>query len=203
MKLNNIHNDLKELYKNNNTFNHFIFEIESRHNETSQLIQMYKKGYWYIVPFAFEDKNIIGLKLTPNVQNEELPVVLYNATSKNAITFAPNIKSTIVMSIASLFNESETILQTKKNIDKIIEYVIPFLRYLKEENTMGIFKKYLLNPKNQILFENAKSESEKFFTDLWELYNNTNEEKKKRNLLNQLIDNESYIPDYNVENYTK
>ena len=68
MKLNKIHQDLKELYVNKERLG-TILGVEFSHQEEAKIyMKILQVGQWYVAPFAFENYDSYAIKLTPNIE---------------------------------------------------------------------------------------------------------------------------------------
>ena len=194
MKLKTLHNDLKGLYKGKETGDLFGFTFEHEEDEIKSIINLYKKGFWSVVPFAFDGTSIIGVRMLPNFKVNQMPVVEYYPELGSSITFSPNLES--IVTFGNVRN-----LKTKKYCGYILEDLedtdklsAPLFEYFESENNLEVLSKYLSEINTDDFFKDDVKAKEEIFKTLWSYYNNSTIEKSKNELFNSLINDSFYIP---------
>ena len=93
MKINHIHTDLKELYKDKQEgLESKLGFIIGNDQDFRGAINLFKKGYWNLVPFVFDDEfDTFSIKITPKKGLKNSPIV--SIDNNDTFTLAPNFKS--------------------------------------------------------------------------------------------------------------
>jgi len=200
MEINKIHSDLKKLYKDKDVKKKFNFIFEQQ-DEKKLLMECLKRGFWSIVPFAFQAKNILAFQLIPNKSiYQNTPIVLFDSVYHECFMLAPNIKALISMANLIYFDEDFFIKRSKDNIEETMILSQPFFDYFGGGD-LEFLKQFLLSESNLERFENASEYKEDFYKEFWNHYYNTPENAKAFELFDQLIDDCIYLPEYQNTDY--
>ena len=199
MEINKIHSDLKKLYKDKDVKKKFGFIFEQQ-DEKMLLMECLKRGFWSIVPFAFQAKNVLALQLVPDKKIIQNPVVSLNNTYQECFILAPDAKAIISMANLIYFNEPFFIKRSKEGIEETMILSQPFFDYFGGGD-LEFLKQFLLSENNQERFENASEYKEDFYKEFWSHYYNTPENRKAFELFDKLIDKRRYLPEYDQIDY--
>nr|WP_315087667.1 hypothetical protein [uncultured Chryseobacterium sp.] len=197
MEINRIHSDLKEIYKGKEVDEKFNFTFEYRYgDEKFLLMKLLKKGYWSVMPFAFNSDNVLAFQLNPNQQKfQDTSIVSFDDTYLECFMLSPNVKGIIPLTNLIYFDEFFFINRAKDTIDEIILLSKPFFDYFGGGD-LDFFKNFLLSESNQERFENADEYREEFYKEFWSHYYDTPENIKAFELFDKLINRLTYLPQY-------
>ena len=205
MKLKTLHSDLKGLYKGKDTEVLFGFTFEHEEDEIKSIINLYKKGFWSVVPFAFDGNDVIGVRVIPNSNVKDLPIVKSCSKVGTSITFSPNLESLVVFGIIEYLGDKEDCEFLLEDFEDFEDLSKPLFNYVKSKTNLSYFKTYISEINVDDFFKDEVKANEEMFKTLWLHYNDTTVEKSKDELFTKLINNPSYIPnnldiDYGVWN---
>jgi hypothetical protein len=200
MKLNKVHQELKELYKDKEQIDIILsFEFENK-NEIERCMNIFRSGYWSVAPFAFEDYNNFAIKLTPNKELLNSQIV---AKSKiDFWTISPNMKCFITMSWLRFLNDIDVINgEIKKNWQLLEELSLPFREYTKDLKSLEFLKAYLNEKDNLKYLENSGEYYTKVYLDFWNFHNDSPKQKEYTKLIQTMMEDKSYLPDFEIKDY--
>ncbi|MEW7281339.1 hypothetical protein ABW636_22355 [Aquimarina sp. 2201CG1-2-11] len=201
MKLNNIHQDLKELYKNKKELKS-LFAIDfTCDQENERLVKIFKKGYWSVMPFAFEAYNNFAVRLDPRNRINESSIVQIN--NSDGVTVAANLKTFLILNNIKFIKNIKLIndhFLPKKA--ELLEASFPYREYTNGINSFEFFYEYISNPNNSQFIENAVEGYEgKIYIDFWNYYNNTPQQKAYSELILQMNSERKYYPKFKEMDY--
>jgi len=200
MKVNKLHQDFKEFYKGSDTKYSLFFEFEQS-DEVQKIMRMFKKGYWSAMPFGFNRKDVVSIKLSPSYSIEDSPLVKFSNITKVCTTIAPNLKRLLPMCALDYIDDEEIFIELQDDINEILKQATSFQKHVNGEHELEFYKDYLLNKENLLFFKNTPKEREKFYIDFWNHYNKSPEQEKTVTLLKKLLEDQSYLPDYEEIDY--
>ena len=177
MKLNKIHYDLKELYKDIQDTGDFIAFGFKEENEINRTMTIFKKGYWSVMPFAFGPYASYGVKLHPKNSIENSSIVRLN--NSDGVTIAANLQSFLPLLNLTYADEKEVfeshyILEK----DKIKEMSLPYREYVNAEDSLDYFYHYLESLYKAENLAKHQGNFSQVYLDFWNHYNDTPEQKK-------------------------
>ncbi|MFY7843755.1 hypothetical protein [Chryseobacterium gambrini] len=107
MEINKVHSDLKEIYKGKEVDKKFNFTFEYRYgDEKFLLMKLLKKGYWSVMPFAFNSDNTLAFQLNPNQKKfQDTSIVSFDDTYLECFMLSPNVKGIIPLTNLIYFDE--------------------------------------------------------------------------------------------------
>jgi len=200
MKLNKIHQDLKEAYKEKKqVYLSLGFEFENK-NEIERCVNIFRSGYWSVAPFAFESYNSFAIKLVPN--NKLFNSQIVAKSNVDFWTVSPNLSSFITMSWLRFLNDIDIINEEIKEKWELLEKLsLPYRKYTDNLDSLNFLKEYISRKENLIYFENPSDHYTKVYLDFWNHYYNTLQQKEYVQLMSLMIENESYLPDFEIKDY--
>lgn len=199
MRLNKIHQDLKELYKNKEQLS-TILGVEFSHKEETELYtKILQVGQWYVAPFCFEKFDSYAIKLTPNKKLADSPVCLrsgwdHYSFSNSLITFL----SFRQLKMLNTPNFAQYILDDWQILE---ELSMPFREYTNGLDTLEFLNEYLHNKDKQKYLSNPAEFYTNVYLDFWNHYYPARQQKEYVQLMHSMIKDESYFPDFKVEDY--
>lgn len=200
MEINRLHSDLKKRYQDKNIKYIFNFQFENL-SEQTELICLLKKGFWSVMPFAFNGRaNILSLKLSPDKSIKQSPVVTFDMVYEECFTLAPDLQATIPMSYLRFMDDSEVIAEFQEQMEVAVNLSKPFFDYLGGGD-LDFLKLFLFSEGNQERFKDAANFEDSFFKEFWDHYYSTPEQKSAFQLFEKLKEKRTYLPDYKPTNY--
>lgn len=198
MRLNKIQQDLKELYKGKETDTILGFEF-SHQEEAKIYTKILQVGQWYVAPFSFETYDSYSIKLTPNKKLLDSPVYLRHRWdhclfSDNLSDFLPFRQLKMLKSIKF----KKYILDDWQLLE---ELSLPFREYTKSLDSLEFLKEYLHNEDKLKYLENPSEFYTKVYLDFWNHYYDTPQQKEYVKLMHLMVEDESYLPDFEIKDY--
>ncbi len=199
MKLNKIHQDLKEVYKGKETDLILGFEF-GYEDEIMRAMTIFRSGFWSVAPFAFDDYSDYAIRLMPNKELFDAPIVTKGISDFR--TISPDLASFITMSWLPFLKDIDIINdELKKNWETFEELSLPFRQYTNGLDSLDYLKEYLHNEDNLKYLENPSEFYTKVYLDFWNHYYDTPQQKEYVALMSSMIENESYLPDFRIKDY--
>ncbi|MEW7281332.1 hypothetical protein ABW636_22315 [Aquimarina sp. 2201CG1-2-11] len=201
MKLNNLHQDLKKLYQDNQEIKKLFAFSFTCDDEHKRLIKIFKSGYWSVMPFAFESYNNFAVRLEPRNKINESSIVQIN--NSDGVTVASNLKTFIPLNNIKFLKKIELVknhfLANKNTIEEVS---LLYREYTKGEDSLEFFYQYIAEQDNQ---ERIATGNEGYmqitYLDFWNHYNHTPHQKMYSDLINKLDQNEDFYPEFKETEY--
>jgi len=201
MKLNTIHQDLKELYKDKKGVDDLLTFDFTCDNEKERVMNVFRSGYWSVMPFAFGMYNNFAIKLHPKNKINNSSIVQIN--NSDGVTVGANLKTFLPLVNLDFLNDikiiKEDFIDNRKEIE---EMSLPFRKYTNGLDSLDFFYEYITNPEN---LDRIEKEGENYhnqtYLDFWNHYNNTQEQKKYSVLIAKLDADEEFYPKYQEIDY--
>lgn len=199
MKLNKIHQDLKELYKDEETDIILGFQFDDE-EEIEKCFNIFRSGFWSVVPFAFDDYNNFAIRLMPNKNLSDSPVITKGIADFR--TISPNLASFIAMSLLPLLKDIDIVNEEiKKNWRLLEELSLPFREYTASLDSLEFLKEYLDNENKLKYLGNPSEFYTKVYLDFWNHYYDTPQQREYAELMQSMMDDKSYLPDFEIKDY--
>lgn len=201
MKLNTMHSDLKQLYKDRKEIKSlFAFDFTCD-KEKERVMQILKKGYWSVMPFAFETYNNFAVKLHPkNKINKSAIVQIDNS---DGVTVAASLKT--FLPIRSLKFLKRIKLIKNYFISKRVEFEevsLPFRQYTNGVDSLDFLYSYISNPENLERIENTvEGYKDQMHLDFWNHYNQSQQQDDYARLITKLDKERKYYPKFKEVDY--
>jgi len=198
MKVNNLHQNLKDLYKGRSTQLILGFEFEHK-EEVERCMNLFNAGYWSVAPFAFEPDELFAIQLKPQYFLEESSVV--QGDESGFTTFAPNLSSFLPFLQLAMLENPKFVKYIIEDWNSLLELSLPYREYSKNLGVLDYLQTYL---HDRIKLDDIKKTG-KYYTevylDFWAHYNNTPQQKNYASLIQALVDNSLYLPDFEKKDY--
>ncbi len=200
MKLNYIHQDLKELYKGGERVKSFLAFEFTCEKENHRIMKLFKAGYWSVMPFAFAAYNNFGIRLNPKSKINNSSVVQLD--DSDGVTVASNIKTFLPLNNLRYLKKIKMLERHfKPKKDEVYNISLPYREYTNSINCLEFFYDYISNPDNLSVIKNSDTGFNKVYLDFWNHYNNTPDQKLYSDLIIKLTNNREFYPDYSEVNY--
>ncbi len=199
MKINNIHQDLKELYKERGSVELIFGAVFEYEDEIKRCMNIFRSGFWSVAPFAFEPYETYGIQLNPKNKIKESNIVLggnigFRTVSHNLSGFIPFGQLEMLRNP----NFIKYILDDWELLDELSLY---FREYTGDINSLEYLKAYLQDENKLKYLENPDEYYSNVYLDFWNHYNNTPEQKEYTNLMQSLLSDKSFLPDFELKDY--
>ncbi|MFC0426256.1 hypothetical protein [Chryseobacterium scophthalmum] len=199
MRLNKIHQDLKELYKGKERLN-TILGVEFSHQEEAKLYtRILQVGQWYVAPFSFETYDSYAVKLTPNKRLLDSPV--YSRSRWDHSIFSNNLANFLPMRQLRMLDTSDFVQYILDDWQLLEELSLPFREYTDSLDSLEFLKEYLHNEDKLKYLENPSEFYTKVYIDFWNHYYNTPQQKEYVELMNSMVKDKSYLPGFEIKDY--
>lgn len=199
MRLNKIHQDLKELYEGKERLN-TILGVEFSHQEEAKIYtKILQIGQWYVALFSFETYNSYAIKLSPNKKLLESPVCLRSRGDHSL--FSNNLANFLPMRQLRMLDTSDFVQYILDDWQLLEELSLPLRQYTNSLDSLEFLKEYLHNDDKLIYLENPSEYYTKIYLDFWNHYYNTQQQKEYVELMNSMIKDQSYLPDFEINDY--
>ncbi len=198
MKLNKIHQDLKELYegKETDTILGFKFSNQEEARIYTKILQI---GQWYVAPFSFETYDSYAIKLTPNKKLQDSPIYLRHRWDH--CLFSDNLSDFLPFRQLEMLKSAEFKKYILDDWQLLEELSLPMREYTNSINSLDFLKEYL-NSKDKLKYlENPSEFYTKIYSDFWNYYYNTSQQKEYVKLMHEMTEDESYLPDFEIKDY--
>lgn len=198
MKLKNIYKDLKKAYEGTKT--KYIMGLEfGKENDTERMMNVFNKGYWSTVPFAFDSNSIFSIRLMPEYNPSKMPILELDELNC-ARTIAPNLKSFVPLLLLQKLSSKRLISYAKSDINELEKLILFYQDYTEGTDTLSFYKEFLFEVENQHYFENPKKFFQKMYLAFWDYYNNTPQQKETI-ILFKTMENNIHLPNFEVKDY--
>ncbi|MGN7863250.1 hypothetical protein [Chryseobacterium sp. 22458] len=199
MKLNKIHQDLKELYEGKERLD-TILGVEFSHQEE---VKIYTKileiGQWYVAPFSFERYDSYAIKLTPNKKLLDSPVYLRNRWDH--YLFSNNLANFLSFGQLRMLDTSEFVQYILDDWQLLEELSLPFREYTNSLDSLKFLKEYLHNEDKLKYLKNPSEFYPNIYLDFWNHYYDTPQQRGYVTLMQLMMEEESYLPDFEIKDY--
>ncbi len=201
MELNNINQDLKELYKSKEKAKSFLAFEFTCDKENERIIKLFKQGYWSVVPFAFNTYNNFAIKLNPAESIYNSSVVQIN--NSDGVTISNDLKTFLPLLNLNFLKNFKLIDVHFKRKQKDIELMSqPFREYTNGIDSLEFFYEYINDSEKLKLLEAGEKKFDQIYLDFWNHYNSVPEQKKYSDLIIKLVGDRIFYPDFNeLEDY--
>lgn len=197
MEVNQINKFLKNEYKNIN-LKEILGISFSREDDISRIISMFKKGYWSLIPFSYEDYNMHTIKMCPNKKIINSPVVYYNRP--NPIIHSPEFQFYFIFQSLSFIDSEDIIELIKSEWKELKEKSVPFQEYTSNDD-YNYFENYIFSDKALNNVNDVDLGYEKTYIDFWNHYNNTPQQKAYFRDMVKMEEDEDFLPELNNIDY--
>ena len=198
MEVNSISRDLKEFYRNKET-NEILgvnFSIES---EVNKNISIFKSGFWFISPFAFESYDSHAIKLSPHLTIEKSPIVSFSRS--NSKMLSPKLSDYLTFIQLSYMNSVDMlndIVREYWSDFKILSK--PFLDYTKSSHSFDFLEEYIFSEKIEKILQDKENGYSEVYMDFWNHYNDSPSQRAYNELVSNLENDFKYLPnDLNID----
>lgn len=199
MRLNRIHQDLKELYEGKERLN-TILGIEFSHYEEAKIYtKILQTGQWYVAPFSFETYDSYAIKLSPNKKLLESPVYLRNRS--DYYLFSNNLSSFLPFRQLRMLDTSDFIQYILDDWQLLDELSLPIRKYTNSLDSLEFLKEYLHNEDKLKNLKNPSQFYAEVYLDFWNHYYKTPQQKEYVRLMHSMIENKAYLPDFEIKDY--
>jgi len=199
MKLNKIHQDLKELYEGKEKLN-TILGVEFSHLEEAKIYtKILQIGQWYVAPFSFETYDSYAIKLSPNKKLIESPVYLRNRSDH--YLFSNNLGNFLPFRQLRMLDTSDFVQYILDDWQLLEELSLPLRQYTNSFDALEFLKEYLHKEDKLKYLENPSEFYTKVYLDFWNHYYNVPQQKEYVELMNLMIKDQSYLPDFEIKDY--
>lgn len=199
MKINNIHQDLKELYKAKASVKSIFGAVFEHEDEIKRCMNIFRSGFWSVAPFAFETYETYGIQLQPNKSLKESNVVL--GDENGFMTTSNNLSGFIPFRQLKMLRNPKFIKYILDDWELLDELSLAFREYTDNLDPLNFLKEYLHNPEKIALLENPSEQYSKVYLDFWNHYNNTPEQHAFSALMQKMEADQSYFPEFEAKNY--
>lgn len=201
MKLNKIHQDLKELYKNKHQIDiETVMGVRLDYeNHIKRCVKIFRLGYWSTVPYAFEDYNNFAVKMEPKKKLKSMPVLM--GYGNEYVTFSNNLANFLPMTQLRMLHNRDFIQYILDDWRLLEELSLPFREYTDSLDSLEFLKKYLHNEEKLKYLENTSELYTKTYLDFWNHYYDTPEQKEYVQLMHSMLEDESYLPEFAIKDY--
>jgi len=194
MNINQINKDFKELYSNIDIKKITAISF-TKENEKSRIINIFKLGYWSLVPFAFGTHNNYAIKLNPKEKIIKSPIIYIN--NSDGILFSPNLKNFLNFQLLNYLT-SQSLLENiiLKNWNEFKEKSSLFLEYTNGEDTLSFLNDYIHSSKIVEYLKNPDLGYSKIYLDFWNHYNKSEKQKIYSKNILSMADDTGYLPKF-------
>ncbi len=199
MKINNIHQGLKELYKEKTSVKSIFGAVFEHEDEIKRCMNIFRSGFWSVVPFAFEPYETYGIQLQPNKSLKESNVVL--GDESGFMTISNNLSGFIPFGQLEMLRNPKFIKYILDDWNLLDELSLAFREYTDNLDSLIFLKEYLHNPEKIALLENPSEQYSKVYLDFWSHYNNTPEQHAFSALMQKMEEDKSYLPEFEAKDY--
>lgn len=200
MKLNRIHQDLKKLYNERGAIKLIFGSVFAGDEiEVEKCINIFRTGFWSVVPFAFETYETFGIKLCPNKKIKESSIVL--GDNNGFLTFSNNLSNFIPFGQLEMLRNPKFIKYILDDWQLLEELSLPFREYTNRLDSLEFLKEYLHNKDKLKYLENSSEFYAKVYLDFWNHYYDTPQQKEYVKLMESMVNDKSYLPDFEIKDY--
>lgn len=191
MEVNRIHKDLKKIYKGRKlkSITGISFEDD---NEIKRIMELFRNGYWHLMPFGFDTYNNYSIKLNPESSILSSPVTFQN--NSDSLTFAPDLESFFVFQQLKFMDSASSLEDIIINEwDDFEELTFAFREYTNSPNSLDQLHTYIQKPELGERLDDSDNYPQ-VYLDIWELYNSTDEQRLYASIMKQMVEKETYLP---------
>ncbi len=200
MIVNNYVKDLQKLYKGKERVKNILTFEFSCDDSLIGLMELFKKGYWSVMPFSFNSYNNFCVKLDPKRKINDSSIVQIN--DSDGVTVAANLKTFLPLVSIDYLNDLEiTEEHFKAKRKEIEEMSLPFREYVDGLDGLDFFYEYICNVDKLELLEKGEESFSQIYLDFWNHYNDTPEQKVYSSLMNKLKNDKNFYPEFEELDY--
>lgn len=199
MKINNIHQDLKELYKERGSVKLIFGAVFEHEDEIKRCMNIFQSGFWSVAPFAFEPYETYGIQLQPNKPLKASNVVL--GDQSGFLTTSNNLSGFIPFRQLKMLRNPKFIQYILDDWDLLDELSLAFRKYTDDLSSLDFLKEYLHNPEKIALLENPSEHYSKVYLEFWNHYNNSPEQLAFSDLMQKMEEDKTFLPGFEAKDY--
>ncbi|WP_304343899.1 hypothetical protein [Chryseobacterium koreense] len=199
MKINTIHQDLKELYKEKSSVKSILGAVFEHEDEVERCMNLFNSGFWSVTPFAFETYETYGIQLHPQKKLKQSNVVLGDKLGFK--TIAPDLSGFIPFGQLEMLRNPKFIRYILDDWNLLDELSSAFRKYTDDLSSLDFLKEYLHNPEKVALLENPSENYSKVYLEFWNHYNHSPEQLAFSELIQKMKDDEAFLPDFEDKDY--
>jgi hypothetical protein len=192
MELNKIHQGLIDIYPNDSEFKS-IYEFSFRpENYIERTIELLKRGYWSLAPFAFAGNYNFAIRLMPTRNVLDSPIVYFG--KNDPVTISPQLSTFIPFFNLCFFENKSFITRIKEKLFDFENFASPFLNFTNDTLALDFFMKFI-NDDSKMGLLDEEDGYEKIFREFWNFYNDNEEQRQYDAILEKLINKPFFTPD--------
>ncbi|WP_336691066.1 MULTISPECIES: hypothetical protein [unclassified Chryseobacterium] len=199
MILNKIHQNLKELYKGKEKLNTILGVEFSHQEEVGIYTKILQLGQWYVAPFSFEKYDSYAIKLTPNKILLDSPI--YLRSGNDHFLFSNNLGFFLLFRQLKMLKSAKFKKYILDDWQLLEQLSLPLRQYTDSLDSLEFLKEYLNNGDKLKYLENPSEFYTKIYLDFWNHYYDTPEQKRYVELMNLMIKDNSFLPEFEINNY--
>lgn len=156
-----------------------------------------KNGWWHIYYFASTYKTDYGMRITPNMNYKDWPV-MSTFDFESTTTLAPNLSLLFYFKYLTLIEDQELFEEYNRLKDKIHTIAKPFLEVVNGIEELKYFEQYFTNNSN---LPNSEEKILENYLHFWNRYDNSYGHKILRTIITEFMkDNNTYYDEIEYEN---
>ncbi|WP_304343900.1 hypothetical protein [Chryseobacterium koreense] len=199
MKINTIHQELKELYKERGSVKLIFRAVFEHEDEIERCMNLFRSGFWSVAPFAFQTYETYGIQLHPQKKLKKSNVVLGDKSGFK--TIAPDLSGFIPFGQLEMLRNPKFIQYILDDWNLLDELSSEFRKYTDDLSSLDFLKEYLHNPEKVALLENPSENYSKVYWEFWNHYNNSPEQLAFSELMQKMQEDKTFLPDFELKNY--
>ena len=199
MKLNKIHQDLKDLYKDKDSVKTILGAVFEKEDEIERCMDIFNAGYWSVAPFAFEPDEIFAIQLNPKTNLKESNIVL--GDESGFVTFSHSLSAFIPFLQLEMLKNPKFIKYILEDWESLVKLSQPLMEYTEEAGMLDFLNAFLHDEAKLKYLENPEKHYDRVYLDFWNHYYNTPQQKAYAVLMQALVDDSSYLPDFELKDY--